>query len=299
MLKVHIRQHHQRLVSMIFPRIIIAAIQIFFLCSLSTCLPSDEKVPPPSADLPPPLRVMTYNIRAADYGLSGIIATLEQGKADIIALQEVDKLVRRTGRIDQAKKIAHRLGMNYVFQKHFSYQGGEFGLALLSRYEIDRVERVQVRRSNLILLKARVLTPSQPVIAIVVHFHPTNPLDKASTKKENDAARLREAKRALELATTSNSPVLIMGDFNDNPGSPAHSLFSERFQDCCSVAGGAWEKTWPAGFPITRIDYIWASPHFRVLQCGAFKSSASDHLPVIAEIQITADLRRQSLLGAK
>ncbi|MCG6919449.1 MAG: endonuclease/exonuclease/phosphatase family protein [Deltaproteobacteria bacterium] len=266
-------------------RSIIAAIQVFYICSLSTCMAAD-----PSADFPQPLRVMTYNIRAADYGLKGIITSLDQGKADIIALQEVDKLVRRTGRIDQPKRIAHSLGMYYVFRKHFSYQGGEFGLALLSRYKIDQVERLQVRRSNLILLKARVHTPGQPIIVIVVHFHPTNPLDKASTKKENDAARLREARRALELATTCNAPVLIMGDFNDNPGSTAYSLFAERFQDCCGVAGGIWEKTWPASFPITRIDYIWVSPHFRVLSCHALDSSGSDHLPVIAEIQPMKDL---------
>lgn len=292
MLENQISHYKHSFMRAIRSRSIIAAIQVFYICSLSTCMPSDKKDAPPSADLPTSLRIMTYNIRAADYGLTGIIATLTESRADIIALQEVDKLVRRTGRIDQPKRIARSLGMDYVFQKHFSYQGGEFGLALLSRYKIDRVERVQVRQSNLILLKARVHTPGQPMIVIVVHFHPTNPLDKSSTKKENDAARLREAKRALELATTSNSPVLIMGDFNDNPGSPAYGLFAERFQDCCGVAGGLWEKTWPASFPITRIDYIWVSPHFRVLRCSAFKSDASDHLPVIAEIQVTADLRR-------
>ena len=276
---------------MIFPRIIIAGIQVFFICSLSTCSVSDSEVTHARDDLSAPLRVMTYNIRAADYGLSGIIATLKKGQADIIALQEVDKLVRRTGRIDQPKRIARSLGMNYVFRKHFSYQGGEFGLTLLSRFNIDQVERVQVQRSNLILLKARVHTPGQPTIVIVVHFHPTNPLDKSSTKKENDAARLREAKRALELATTCKAPLLIMGDFNDTPGSPAYGLFTERFQDCCGVAGDWWEKTWPASFPITRIDYIWVSRHFRVLRCYAPHSSASDHLPVIAEIQATADLK--------
>jgi len=287
MLEILISYYKHSFLRTILSRSIIAAILVFYICSLSTCMPSDL-----SADLTPPLRVMTYNIRAADYGVAGIIATLEQGKADIIALQEVDKLVRRTGRVDQPKRIARSLGMYYAFRKHFSYQGGEFGLALLSRYKIDQVERVQVRRSNLILLKARVHTTDQPIVVIVVHFHPTNPLDKASTKKENDAARLREAKRALELATDADTPVLIMGDFNDNPGSPAYGLFAEGFQDCCGVAGGLWEKTWPANFPVTRIDYIWASPHFRVLQCYAPRSTASDHLPVIAEIQITADLRR-------
>ena len=295
MLEIQVSQNKHSSLRAILSRSVIAAIQIFYICSLSTCSPSTTESTQANDDLPSPLRVMTYNIRAADYGLSGIIATLEQSKADIIALQEVDKLVRRTGRIDQPDRIARSLGMYYVFRKHFSYQEGEFGLALLSRYKIDQVERVQVRDSNLILLKAQVYTPGQPMTVIVVHFHPTNPLDKASTKKENDAARLREAKRALELATTCNAPVLIMGDFNDNPGSPTYGLFTERFQDCCGVAGGIWEKTWPASFPITRIDYIWVSSHFKVIRCHALDSNGSDHLPVLAEIQPVTDLARQFL----
>ena len=277
------------------PRIIITTSLVLIICSLLTCSPSNSKATEVHKDGYRSLRVMTYNIRAADYGLKRIIATLQKGEADIIALQEVDKLVRRTGRIDQPKEIARSLGMNYVFRKHFSYQGGEFGLALLSRYKIDRVERVRVRRSNLVLLKARVHTPKRPVGVIVVHFHPTNPLDKATTKKENDDARLREAKRAFEIATIYDTSYLIMGDFNANSGSPAYGLFAEKFQDCCRVGGGLWDKTWPAKFPITRIDYIWVSRHFRVLRCRTLESSASDHLPVVAEIQQMTDLSQKSL----
>jgi len=276
------------------PRIIITAILALIICPLTVCSFSDSKITGVNRDGSQSLRVMTYNIRAADYGLDGIIATLREGEADIIALQEVDKLVRRTGRVDQPEKIARSLRMNYVFRKHFSYQGGKFGLALLSRYQIDHVERVKVRRSNLILLKARVHTPERPVRVIVVHFHPTNPLDKDITKKENNAARLREAKRAFEIASTHDTPFLIMGDFNSNSGSPAYGLFAEKFQDCCRVGGGLWEKTWPAKFPITRIDYIWASRHFRVLRCRTLRSSASDHLPVVAEIQQMTGISQKS-----
>jgi endonuclease/exonuclease/phosphatase family metal-dependent hydrolase len=267
------------------PRIIRIVSLTLIICSLPTFSLSGSQVTASQKSSSQSFRVMTYNIRAADYGINGIIATLQEAKADIIALQEVDKLVKRTGKIDQPEKIARSLGMNCVFRKHFSYQGGEFGLALLSRYKIDHVERVRVRRSNLILLKARVHTPGYPVNVIVVHFHPTNPLDKATTKKENDAARLREAKRAFEIATIHDTPFLIMGDFNANSGSPAYGLFSEKFQDCCRVAGGLWGKTWPAKFPITRIDYIWVSRHFKVLRCRTLGRRASDHLPVMAEIQ--------------
>lgn len=277
------------------PRIIISASLVIIICLLPSYSLPDSDVTATSKDGYRSLRVMTYNIRAADYGLKKVIATLQKGEADIIALQEVDKLVKRTGRIDQPKTIARSLGMYYVFRKHFSYQGGEFGLALFSRYKIDHVERVRVQRSNLVLLKAQVHTPEHPVTVIVAHFHPTNPLDKTNTKKENDAARLREAKRAFEIATIYDTPFMIMGDFNANSGSPAYGLFAEKFQDCCQVSGGLWNKTWPANFPVTRIDYIWVSLHFRVLRCRTLESNASDHLPVVAEIQQMTDLSQKSL----
>jgi len=273
-------------------RIIAAGIALI-ICSLPTFSITDSQVTADQSNSPQSLLVMTYNIRAADYGLKKIIATLKEADADIIALQEVDKLVRRTGRKDQPKIIKDNLGMNCVFRKHFSYQGGEFGLALLSRFKIDNIERVRVRRSNLILLKARVHTPELPVDVIVVHFHPTNPIDKASTKKENNDARLREAKRAIEIATTHDTPFLILGDFNASSGSPAYGLFSEKFQDCCKVGGGLWDKTWPAKFPVTRIDYIWASRHFKIIRCRTLGSRASDHLPVVAEIQMITDLSKK------
>ena len=275
------------------PRIFTIAGLAIIICSLQTYALSYSNITVVGRDEPQSLRVMTYNIRAADYGLNRIIATIQKSEADIIALQEVDKLVRRTGRIDQPKIIARSLGMYYTFRKHFSYQGGEFGLALLSRYKIDRVERVRVRRSNLVLLKARVHTPERPVSVLVVHFHPTNPLDEATIRKENDAARFREAKHALEIATTYNTPFLIMGDFNANSSSPAYDLFAEKFQDCCRI-GGLWYKTWPAKFPVTRIDYVWVSRHFKVLGCRTLKSSASDHLPVVAEIQHVTGLSQKA-----
>jgi len=241
---------------------------------------SDETLKQPS------LKVMTYNIRACDFGLKKIIAVLKQENADIIALQEVDKFVKRTGRLDQPKKISRALGMHYTFRKHFSYQGGEFGLALLSRYRIDQVERIKVTRSNLILLKARVHTSGQPIGVIVVHFHPTNPFDDKKTKQVNTAARKREAKKAFDTAGRFKSPVLIMGDFNADSGSYSYTLFKEKYQDACVRAGNLWSKTWPAKFPITRIDYIWASKDFKILSCGAIKSNASDHRPVVATIQM-------------
>lgn len=235
-----------------------------------------------------PLRLMTYNIRAADFGLRGIIMTLRQAKADIIALQEVDRGVRRTGRVDQPRRLSKALAYHGVFRRHFRYQGGDYGLMLLSRYRIDRVQRLSVKHSKLIILQARVHTPGRPLTVFVVHFHPTNPLDDQKKRNANDRARLREARRVLASTIKTKGPVVIMGDFNDDTGSPPYRLFASHFQDACDKAGGWWDKTWPATFPVTRIDYIWASPKIRIKRCRALFSGASDHRPVVADVLLPA-----------
>ncbi len=233
------------------------------------------------------LRVVTYNTLAGDRGLKGIIDTLSSANADLIGLQEVDKRTRRSGKNDQPAKLAKALGMNVFFAPHFAYQGGEFGLALLSKHPIVKARTVKVKGSRLSELDAVVRTPSGDVHVVVVHFTVTFPLRDKKETDASDAARLAEAKAAYALATATEGPALVMGDLNDDTGSPPYEVFSKTLQDSCEVKGGGFAKTWNSALPITRIDYIWASPHFTVKSCDTIGSQASDHLPVIAELSLS------------
>ena len=239
-----------------------------------------------SAPRPPEggtLRVVTYNTLAGARGLKGIIDTLSSAKADLIGLQEVDRLTRRSGKSDQPAKLAKALGMNVFFAPHFPYQGGEFGLALLSKHPIVKARAVKVKGSRLSEIDAVVRTPEGDVHVVVVHFTVTFPFRDQKETAACDAARLAEAKAAYALATATEGPALVMGDMNDDSGSPPYEVFSTTLQDSCEVKGGGLAKTWNSALPITRIDYIWASPHFTVKSCDTIGSQASDHLPVIAE----------------
>lgn len=52
----------------------------------------------------------------------------------MVALQEVDSMVERTGRVDQTTVLGQLTGMHSVFGTFFDYQGGRYGMSLLSRY---------------------------------------------------------------------------------------------------------------------------------------------------------------------
>jgi len=51
-------------------------------------------------------------------------------------LQEVDRGVERTGRIDEIAELAKLTKMNYAFAFNLRYQGGQYGVAILSRSTI-------------------------------------------------------------------------------------------------------------------------------------------------------------------
>src|SRR5450759_2196656 len=91
---------------------------------------------------PKTFRVMTYNIHHGE-GLDGkvdltrIAELIQREGADIVALQEVDKGVERTGRRDWPAELAALTGMTCVFNNNFHYQGGEYGNAMLTRFPVS------------------------------------------------------------------------------------------------------------------------------------------------------------------
>ncbi|MGZ5544081.1 MAG: endonuclease/exonuclease/phosphatase family protein, partial [Limisphaerales bacterium] len=86
-------------------------------------------------------RVMTYNIHHGEgldhkVDLPRIAALIKREKADIVALQEVDKGVTRTDRRDLTAELAKLTGMTGVFSNNHYFQGGEYGNAILSRFPV-------------------------------------------------------------------------------------------------------------------------------------------------------------------
>ncbi len=79
---------------------------------------------------------------------------------------------------------------------------------------------------------------------------------------------------------------IIAGDFNTPPHIPALSWLRPHATDAFAARGLGCGLTFKRNRPLWRIDYIWVSPHFRVLRSGTFDSGISDHLAVWAELQL-------------
>src|SRR5687767_10546954 len=91
------------------------------------------------------LRVMTYNIHVGigmdkKLDLQRIADVINAAHPDLVGLQEVDRGVKRTEGKDEIVELASMTGMQYAFAPNLDYQGGKYGVAILSRFPIKNTE---------------------------------------------------------------------------------------------------------------------------------------------------------------
>lgn len=84
------------------------------------------------------LRVVSYNIkhgRGNDnvVDLERTAGVIRAHRPDIVGLQEVDDRAERSGKVPQAEWLGKSLGLHYAFGRFMDYQGGAYGMAILTR----------------------------------------------------------------------------------------------------------------------------------------------------------------------
>jgi endonuclease/exonuclease/phosphatase family metal-dependent hydrolase len=102
-------------------------------------------------------------------------------------------------------------------------------------------------------------------------------------------------------AGEQGKPVIVCGDFNSPSSGMVHRLFRSRLRDCQLEAPG-WQarRTFPTRFPVLCLDYIFVSEKIGVVRVDVPRTPltrvASDHLPIIAELDLS--LCKATLEGA-
>jgi endonuclease/exonuclease/phosphatase family metal-dependent hydrolase len=240
------------------------------------------------SDAPVTIRVMTYNIHHGE-GLDGRVDTariaelIKQERVDIVALQEVDKGVRRTALRDLTAELAALTGMTGIFSNNFHYQGGEYGNAVLTRFPVKRWtnHHYQMLRPN---EQRGVLQ-----LKLDVHGHDLVVMNTHIDSRPDDAERWLNVGE-IEVLTKKHgdTPVILCGDFNNLPAGRVYERLSETFQDTWAKIGVGNGFSFPANSPNRRIDYIWyIQPEaLKPLKSWLPKSEASDHLPLVAEFEL-------------
>jgi endonuclease/exonuclease/phosphatase family metal-dependent hydrolase len=225
----------------------------------------------------PELRVLTYNIHHANppskinvIDIKAIANVIKQQNPDLVALQEVDVFTNRSGKnLNEAAEIAREVGLPYYFfGKGIDYDGGEYGVAVLSKYPFEKA------RNNPLPTKESTGGEHRTLATVIVNL------------PNKDTNRLLQINRIMELLTPQKKyPIIIAGDFNAVPSSPVIDILDKNFTRSCNAN---CPFTIPQINPGKTIDYIAYSPSdkFAVVTHKVIDEPyASDHLPVLSVLK--------------
>lgn len=229
---------------------------------------------------------MTYNIHVGvgmdkKLDLQRIADVINREQPDLVGLQEVDRGVTRTERKDEIAELAKLTRMDYAFAHNLDYQGGQYGVAILSRYLIKNVDhrmfankREAERRG---MLRVEVEIEGKTVNFVTTHLD-----------YQYADGREFETEQMLKFLEGVSGPTIVVADMNDEPTGAAYKLMSNTFADAWieSRSKGAG-YSFPADKPVKRIDYILFNKNrLKAKRAKVVETLASDHVPVMAELEL-------------
>ena len=241
------------------------------------------------------LQVLTYNIHGCRH-MDGKINPRKTGEiinafdADILALQEVDVHKQRSGGLDQARFLAEYLQMEYSFFPVHISESEYYGLALLTRYPVIEMKKDLLpddssrsggeRRGAMLAL---IETPQAEVWVLNTHLG----LGVKERRLQMQALLGPEWLEGIK----KDSPIIFCGDINAGVRSRIYRDLSDRLTDVQVMKRqkGYPRSTFSSFYPMLRLDHIFVSSHWRPAKVEVPEDrdtrSASDHLPLFAELQ--------------
>jgi len=200
------------------------------------------------------MRLASFNIKngLADDGScdpDALVGACRGLRADVLALQEVDRDVPRSNRADQTAIVAARCGLTGLYAPARGLDGGEYGNALLVRGSIADVEHVRLP-----------VMPGNEARAVVVAC------------VEVDGV-------ALSVAATHLQNRVLLGDLNMPPEVAVPALEAAGYEVADS------EPTVVVGAPKFRIDYV-AVDGLAVGASEVHDTDVSDHRALIVEVAV-------------
>ena len=225
-----------------------------------------------------PVTVMTYNIHQAfgidnKLDLQEIVDTIRRADPDIIGLQEADAGRVPSLSVDQVLWLSRKLNMYSAYGPSW---GSTYGVAVLSKYPIVEHQRYLLtsEEQQRACLETRIDVQGRNLSFFAVHLG------------LNVEERERQLHELLAYTAEAPAPRVLVGDFNANPDSHEIGRVLGQFENGFALGGTGSGYTSPAEAPQETIDYVFVSPDIHIVSAKVMPSLASDHLPVVADLEI-------------
>ena len=188
--------------------------------------------------------------------------------AEVVALQELDRFMDRSGGIDQPAELARMLEMQVIFFPTLRRGDGEYGIGIAAAPgAVTEAHYVPLPRIDI----------EEPRGAITATW---NGVGLVCTHLATAPGPLRIQTGALAaIAGGIEGPVAVLGDLNQ--GARTLTPFT-RF----GYRGAFGHGTLPRRFPRRQIDHILVTRGLEIERSWTVPSTASDHLPLAADLRL-------------
>lgn len=240
------------------------------------------------------IRLVTWNIHKGiggldrRYRIERISAVLAEHAPDMVLLQEVAAALPRAGNHDQVHLLSEALQMRHVaYSPQHQFTRGGYGNAILSRWPLSAVHDVDLtigtrKKRGALQAKARVRLGRHARTVVLSCLH----LGLAGSERGLQLERFFQSHPFGGLHR--RTPVILGGDLNDLWG----TLGPKYLQPAGFSRAGKLTSTFPAWLPVRPLDGIYVRGDAKAVHAhvprGELARAASDHLPIVADIELAA-----------
>ncbi|WP_441246394.1 endonuclease/exonuclease/phosphatase family protein [Kitasatospora sp. McL0602] len=210
--------------------------------------------------------VLTHNVAAANPDPAGTVRLLNGSGAQIVALEEL-----ASGAV-----TTYSRGLAGTYPYHVV----EGTVGLWSKYPLGDVSVVDIKMGWTRAFRATVTTPKGPLAVYVAHLPSVRvKFDAGFTAGQRDvsAKALGEAIQAEPL-----KKVILLGDLNGTVNDRSLAPVTSQLRSAQGAAGDGFGFSWPAAFPMARIDQILSKGGLKPTNSWVLPADGSDHLPIAA-----------------
>ncbi len=233
------------------------------------------------------IKVMTYNVRSCTpvgsttTNAKATADVIKENDPDVVLLQEIDVNTTSSGGVNQLEILSGLTGMKYYyFGKAIDYDHGEFGVGILSKYELYATNTTKLplipKQKESDYVEQRVLAEARITFKEHLLTIATTHLDLTQYNRDVQIP-------AIETQLSKNLyPIIFGGDFNARPSDPVIAALQNLSYTFSSLSG----------YSISNylIDYITYRPadKFKLVLHKVVTTAVgvSDHYPVVDTFEL-------------
>ncbi|MFE7076495.1 endonuclease/exonuclease/phosphatase family protein [Streptomyces sp. NPDC057620] len=217
------------------------------------------------------LTVATHNVNADNPDPEGTARDVAASGADVVALEELTT--------SAAPVYEKALASTY---KYHSVQGT---VGLWSKYPLSGAAPVDIKLGWTRAMRATVTAPEGRLAVYVAHLPSVRvKMEAGFTARQRDksADALGEA-----IADEKLPDIALLGDLNGTMNDRALNGVTSQMRSAQGAAGSGFGFSWPASFPMARIDQIMVKG-VEPVTSWTLPETGSDHLPIAARVKLSA-----------